>query len=63
LDIYETQITNPQVAKPKCDGVRGTWKEDNRKGKKKKKKKKNPTSLSYAYACLNSNSHFLHQLF
>lgn len=49
-----------KLQKPKCDGVRGTWKENNRKGKKKKK---NPTSLSYAYACLNSNSHFLHQLF
>jgi hypothetical protein len=49
---------------PKCDGVRGTWKENKRKGKKKKKKKKkNPTFLSYAYACLNSNSYFLQQLF
>jgi hypothetical protein len=52
-----------KLQKPKCDGVRGTWKKNNRKGKKKKKKKKNPTSLLYAYACLNSNSHFLHQLF
>jgi hypothetical protein len=54
-----------KLQKPKCDGVRGTWKENNRKGKKKKKKKKkkNPTSLSDAYACLICNSHFLHQLF
>lgn len=48
-----------KLQKPKCDGVRGKWKENNRKGKKKK----NPTSLSFACACLNSNFHFLHQLF